>query len=102
MEPYYLQMESPDDLVSVHRVGLALRIINPPDGRMNQRLSREVGEPWQWTCCQGWSVEGWTSHLESSAIATVVDEFEGTEIGSSELINRSGDVEILSFGLLSP
>jgi hypothetical protein len=102
MEPYYLQMKSPDDLVSVHRVRLALRIINPPDGRMNQRLSREVGELWQWTRCQGWAVEGWTSHLESSAIATVVDEFEGPEIGYSELINRSGDVEILSFGLLSP
>jgi hypothetical protein len=102
MEPYYLQMESPDDLVSVHRVGLALRIINPPDGRMNQRLSREVGEPWQWTRCQGWAVEGWTSHLENSAIATVAHEFEGPEIGCSELINRSGDVEILSFGLLSP
>lgn len=47
MMTYYLQMESPDDLVSVHRVGLALHIIDPTDGRVNQRLSREVGEPWQ-------------------------------------------------------
>jgi GNAT superfamily N-acetyltransferase len=67
---------------------------------VNQRLYREVGEPWQWTRCQGWSVERWTSHLESSAIATIVHEIEGTEIGYAELINRSGDVEILSFGLL--
>jgi GNAT superfamily N-acetyltransferase len=42
MKAYYLQMESPDDLVSVHRVGLALRIIDPPDGRVNQRLYREI------------------------------------------------------------
>ena len=100
MKTYYLQMESSDALVPSVVEGLCLRIIDPPDGRVNQRFYREVGGRWDWADCAEWSAERWTNHLESNPISTIVLQIDGEEIGYSEMINRNGDVEILSFGLL--
>ena len=94
-------MNSPDDLVPVApRAGLCLRIIDPPDGAVNQRFYREVGKEWNWNACAAWSTRHWNEFLTSNPITTVVVVLDGDEIGYGELINRDGDVEILSFGLL--
>ena len=52
MKTYYLQMNSPDDLVkTAPREGLCLRVGDPPDGAINERFYREVGQAWNWTAC---------------------------------------------------
>ena len=103
MKTYYLQMTSPDDLVAAPpREGLCLRMIDPPDGRINAKFYKAVGKAWNWTACAGWSSERWNAYLESNPVSTVILILGGEEIGYGELINREGDVEILSFGLLAP
>ena len=103
MKTYYLQMNSPDDLVPASPIrGLCLRPIDPPDAAVNERFYKGVGEAWNWTACAGWSVRRWESYLADNPVSTVVLVMDGEDIGYGELINREGDVEILSFGLLGP
>ncbi len=95
-------MNSPDDLVPVTpRAGLCLRVIDPPDGAVNQRFYREVGQVWNWQACAEWTTQRWNDYLLSNPVTTVVVVLDDHEIGYGELINRDGDVEILSFGLLA-
>lgn len=101
MKIHYLHMESFESFLPATPVaGLCLRVVDPPAGAVNRRFYHEVGGPWQWTQCAEWSEERWTTYLESNSITTLVLVKDGDEIGYSELINRDGDVEILSFGLL--
>lgn len=103
MNTYYLQMSTPDDLVAAApRKGLCLRLIDPPDGAVNERFYREVGKAWDWTACAEWTTQRWEAYLADNPVSTVVLVMDGEEIGYGELINREGDVEILSFGLLGP
>ena len=103
MKTYYLQMSTPDDLVAAApRKGLCLRLIDPPDGAVNERFYREVGKAWNWTACAEWTARRWKAYLADNPVSTVVLVMDGEEIGYGELINREGDVEILSFGLLGP
>ena len=96
-------MNSPDDLVAVtQQVGLCLRIIDPPNGAVNKRFYQEVGGAWNWNACAEWSTERWNEYLRSNPVTTVVLVLNEEEIGYGEFINRDGDVEILSFGLLGP
>lgn len=101
MKTYFLHLESSDDLrPATNRLPILLRIIDPPDGAVNQRFYRTVGKDWHWTHCAEWSVKRWQEHLDTQPVSTVVLELDGQEIGYSEMINREGDVEILNFGLL--
>ena len=102
MNTYFLQMNSPDELVPAAPMeGLRLRVIDPPDGAVNQRFYREVGRAWDWSRCLEWTVERWNAYLAANPeVTTVVLDKDGEEIGYVEYINREGDVEILSFGLL--
>ena len=94
-------MNSPDDLVvGPPRAGLCLSVIDPPDGSINKRFYREVGKAWNWNACADWTTERWNDYLNSNPVTTVVLILDGQEIGYGEMINRNGDVEILSFGLL--
>ena len=103
VKTYYLQMNSSDDLVAATpREGLCLRVIDPPDGTVNERFYKGVGGAWNWTACADWNPGRWNAYLASHPVSTVVLVREGEEIGYGELINRDGDVEILSFGLLAP
>ena len=79
MKTYYLQMESSNALVPSVVEGLCLRIIDPPDGRVNQRFYREVGGRWDWADCAEWSAERWTNHLESNPISTIVLQIDEEE-----------------------
>ena len=95
-------MNSPDALVPfTPRAGLCLRIIAPPDGAVNQHFYKEVGQAWNWTACAAWSTQQWTEYLNSNEVTTMVLVLNDRDIGYGELINRDGDVEILSFGLLA-
>jgi GNAT superfamily N-acetyltransferase len=101
MKTYYLQMNSPDDLVkTAPREGLCLRVVDPPDGAINERFYREVGQAWNWAACAEWTIPRWNEYLASNPVSTVVLVLDNEDIGYGELINRDGDVEILSFGLL--
>lgn len=101
MKTYFLHLESSDDVLpATNRHPILLRIIDPPDGAINQRFYRAVGGDWSWTDCAEWTAARWQEYLEARPITTVVLELEGEEIGYGEMINREGDVEILSFGLL--
>ena len=101
VKTYFLQMTSSDDMVaSTPLQGLCLRVIDPPDGAVNRRFYQAVGGTWNWTACADWDHERWNAYLASNPVSTVVLVKDGEEIGYGEMINRAGDVEILSFGLL--
>ena len=103
MKTYYLQMTSPDELVAATpRESLCLRVIDPPDGAVNERFYKDVGGAWNWTACAEWTTRRWDDYLRDNPVSTVVLVMDGEDIGYGELINREGDVEILSFGLLGP
>ncbi len=101
MKVYYLEMRSLDDLKpgsSGREVELTL--VEPCDGTVNQRFYRDVGQAWNWKDRAAWPLDRWQDYVESEAVSTVVIGDGSREIGYSEMRNQSGDVEIVSFGLL--
>ena len=73
MNTYYLQMSAPDDLVAAApRKGLCLRLIDPPDGAVNERFYKEVGKAWNWTACAEWTARRWEAYLADNPVSTVV------------------------------
>ncbi len=103
MKTFFLQLDSPEALIPAPPMeGLCLRVIDPPDGAVNERFYKDVGGAWRWTACAEWTVNRWNEFLQANPVSTVVLVKDGEDIGYGELINREGDVEILSFGLLGP
>jgi len=82
-------------------VGLEARKVDPPDGKVNARMYREVGGSWDWSDCLVWPDQKWRELAEREGFETWLVHWNGELAGYFELdYQGGGSVEILHFGLL--
>ena len=98
----YLEMTSREEFSPVEvPEGLEARRVDPPDGRVNARMYRDVGGAWEWHGCLEWPEERWQELADGEGFETWLAYWEGELAGYFELDRQEGgDVEILHFGLL--
>jgi ribosomal protein S18 acetylase RimI-like enzyme len=77
---------------------VAVRVVDPPDGRVNAWFYRHVGEPWGWTDHLHRPPRRWQEHAERHETWTV--SVGGEPAGYAELRPDGRDLQISYFGLL--
>jgi GNAT superfamily N-acetyltransferase len=98
---WFLEMTAPDQLRPARAVeGFEVRVLPEPDVALSRDLYDRVGGPWQWTDRLGWDDDRWGAHLGAPGVATWIGYLDGTPVGYAEIVRRSADVEIASFGLV--
>jgi len=99
---YHLEMLAP----SAHRPRVScdpsfcVRVIDPPNPKINQRFYLDVGKTYSWHERQDWSLVDWGEYLVQQSPVTYVACAQNKEIGYFELLKRGCSLELIYFGLL--
>ena len=98
---YYLQMNSPADLVPGREApGLVITEARVKQWPLNRFLYQHVGGPWDWKDKLTWSDQQWQAYAEAEDLRTWVAYCQGSPAGYFELQKQPGnEVEIKYFGL---
>lgn len=101
MAVHYFEMRDSAELrpaTSTRKV--EVRLVDPPDGSVNQRFYLNVGRDWSWRERADWPLDKWQETVSDRSIVTLTLHRGEHEVGYSEIRAYDGDIEILNFGLL--
>jgi len=103
---FYLEMTSPDDLISKHCDDGQMKYeasIKRKSWQINQRMYLEVGEPYGWYERRSWTEDKWQTHAAQPELRTFVFFVGMQEAGYTELVYSDDPAigtQISYFGLL--
>lgn len=99
---YYLEMNSPEELVAKKdALGLMVNEAQIDQFRVNKFLYQLIGEQWQWQDKLTLSDQDWEDYVSSPNLRTWIAYFQGSIAGYFELNHdpELGHTEIVYFGL---